>query len=323
MAVMDHKPPRKIDGQHRANRVCTFWCGRRRFFSCWGIIVAISSILLGCSTASWYTDQPLATPLQPTLQQEVTLARMDQIFASRVLSAEESAQLFYERGVLYDSLGLRALARNDFYQALTLNPNIPEAFNYLGIYFTQAGNFDSAYEAFDSVLELNPAYHYAFLNRGIALYYGGRYLLAQADMLAFYQDDPNDPFRCLWLYFTEYELDAGKAKSSLRQRYNKAIKDRWGWSIVEFYLGGISKKMLMTRLEADATDNTSLAEHLSESNFYLGKYYLTLGKKSDAEALFKLAVASNVNNFVEHRYALLELAQFGRMQDDLTESDQQ
>ncbi len=41
--------------------------------------------------------------------------------------------------------------------------------------------------------------------------------------------------------------------------------------------GDISEATLMERLKADATDNTSLAEHLSETNFYLGKYYLSLG----------------------------------------------
>ena len=41
--------------------------------------------------------------------------------------------------------------------------------------------------------------------------------------------------------------------------------------------GNISEQTLMERLKADATDNTSLAEHLSETNFYLGKYYLSLG----------------------------------------------
>lgn len=65
-----------------------------------------------------------------------------------------------------DSLGLRALARNDFSQALAIRPDMPEVFNYLGIYLTQAGNFDAAYEAFDSVLELDPTYNYAHLNRG-------------------------------------------------------------------------------------------------------------------------------------------------------------
>jgi len=79
----------------------------------------------------------------------------------------------------------------------------------------------------------------------------------------------------------------------------------------------------MQSLQEDATDNTSLAEHLSETNFYLGKHYLSLGEKDNAEALFKLTVANNVNNFVEHRYALLELALLGQAQDDLSESDQQ
>ncbi|PIJ51020.1 lipoprotein NlpI [Erwinia sp. OLTSP20] len=285
--------------------------------------VATALMLAGCSNANWRKDAVLAVPLQPTLQQEVILARMEQILASRALSDDERAQLLYERGVLYDSLGLRALARNDFSQALSIRPDMPEVFNYLGIYLTQAGNFDAAYEAFDSVLELDPTYNYAHLNRGIALYYGGRYKLSQDDLLAFYQDDPNDPFRSLWLYLTEREMNAKQANVALRQRYDKAVRDQWGWNIVEFYLGDISEKTLMERLKADATDNTSLAEHLSETNFYLGKYYLSLGDKDNAEALFKLTVANNVNNFVEHRYALLELALLGQTQDDLSESDQQ
>ncbi|WLS79447.1 lipoprotein NlpI [Erwinia pyri] len=285
--------------------------------------VATALTLAGCSNSDWRKNEVLAVPLQPTLQQEVILARMEQILASRSLSDDERAQLLYERGVLYDSLGLRALARNDFSLALSVRPDMPEVFNYLGIYLTQAGNFDAAYEAFDSVLELDPTYNYAHLNRGIALYYGGRFKLAQDDLLAFYQDDPNDPFRSLWLYLDEREIDADKAKVALKQRYEKAVRDQWGWNIVEFYLGNISESTLMDSLKADATDNTSLAEHLSETNFYLGKHYLSLGEKDDAEALFKLTVANNVHNFVEHRYALLELALLGQTQDDLSESDQQ
>ena len=242
--------------------------------------VATALTLAGCSNSAWRKSEVLAVPLQPTLQQEVILARMEQILASRALTDDERAQLLYERGVLYDSLGLRALARNDFSQALAIRPDMPEVFNYLGIYLTQAGNFDAAYEAFDSVLELDPTYNYAHLNRGIALCYGGRYRLAQDDLLAFYQDDPNDPFRSLWLYIAESNLDAKQAKVALQQRLDKSDKEQWGWNIVEFYLGNISEKTLMERLKADATDNTSLAEHLSETNFYLGKYYLSLGKRT-------------------------------------------
>ncbi len=78
---------------------------------------------------------------------------------------------------------------------------MPEVFNYLGIYLTQAGNFDAAYEAFDSVLELDPTYNYARLNRGIALYYGGRFPLAQDDLQAFIktiQMIPSVHYGCIW-----------------------------------------------------------------------------------------------------------------------------
>lgn len=291
------------------------------FLRWWYVVTAL--MLAGCSNHDWSKDEFLAIPLQPTLQQEIILARMQLILASRALTGDERAQLLYERGVLYDSLGLRALARNDFSQALAIRPDMHEVFNYLGIYLTQASNVDAAYEAFDSVLELDPTYNYARLNRGIALYYGGRFSLAQDDLLAFYQDDPNDPLRSLWLYLVERGIDPKKADVALKQRYDKANRGQWGWNIVEFYLGNISEKTLMSRLKVDTTNNTSLAEHLSETDFYLGKYYLSLGDKNTASALFKLTVANNVNNFVEHRYALLELALLGQEQDDLSESDQQ
>ncbi|CDH05173.1 NlpI lipoprotein believed to be involved in cell division with transferase domain [Xenorhabdus bovienii str. oregonense] len=285
--------------------------------------VAVIFLLVGCGSTGWRKNETIAIPLQPTLQQEVILARMEQILASRSLTEDEYAQLLYERGVLYDSLGLRALAQNDFSVALSIRPDIPEIFNYLGIYFTQAGNFDAAYEAFDSVLELDPTYNYARMNRGITLYYGGRYRLAQDDLQAFYQDDPNDPFRSLWLYLVEDKIDPKVAMTNLSRHFDKANRGLWGWNIVEFYLGKISEKTLMDRLKENSSDNTSLAEHLSETDFYLGKHYLSLGDEDNAVALFKLTVANNVHNFVEHRYALLELALLGQRQDDLSESNQQ
>ena len=64
--------------------------------------VATALTLAGCSNTSWRKSEVLAVPLQPTLQQEVILARMEQILASRALTDDERAQLLYERGVLYD-----------------------------------------------------------------------------------------------------------------------------------------------------------------------------------------------------------------------------
>ncbi len=102
---------------------------------------------------------------------EVTLAKLNEILARAELTTEQRARFHYDRGVIYDSVGLRILGRIDFHQALKLQPDLADAYNFLGIYYTQEGEFESAYEAFDAVLELSPEYDYAFLNRGIALYY--------------------------------------------------------------------------------------------------------------------------------------------------------
>ncbi|MFC0179709.1 lipoprotein NlpI [Thorsellia kenyensis] len=290
--------------------------------------ICLSSITLflfltGCTSQSQVSnDNLMAVPLQSTIQQEVMLARMEQILATTVLTEEERAQLLYERGVLYDSLGLRALARNDFTQALFIRPDIPEIYNYLGIYSTQAADFDAAYEAFDSVLELDSTYTYARLNRGIALYYGERYAMAQEDLVAFYQEDTTDPYRILWLYLIERQIDESAAKKSLQNRYDEVSeRDYWGWNIVAFYLGHISEKELMHRLDKQNLDNFTFAEYLTEMYFYLGKHYLSLGDVNRAISLFKKAIANNVHNYVEHRYALLELALIAQQQEDLAESN--
>ena len=55
--------------------------------------VATAIMLAGCSNTDWRKDALLAVPLQPTLQQEVILARMEQILASRAITPDERAQL--------------------------------------------------------------------------------------------------------------------------------------------------------------------------------------------------------------------------------------
>ena len=51
--------------------------------------VATAITLAGCSNSNWRKNEVLAVPLQPTLQQEVILARMEQILASRALTDDE------------------------------------------------------------------------------------------------------------------------------------------------------------------------------------------------------------------------------------------
>lgn len=283
-----------------------------KWFQTASLCIAIA--LTGCASTSQQTSQqwvypPMAVPLQPSVQQEVQIARLSQLLQRPDLSDEVRAKMHYERGSYYDSVGLRDLARLDFNQSLQLNPAQPDIFNLLGVYFTQLGEFDAAYEAFDSTLELAPENSYAERNRAIALYYGGRIDLAMEDMTKHYEENPKDPFRALWLYIIEAEQNPELAKANLQQRYQRDISEEWGWVLVAILLRDVPDDAALKAIMEGTRENHRLAERLTETYFYLGKRYQLEGDVADAISLYKLAISFNVYEYVEHRYSFVELTQ--------------
>lgn len=65
--------------------------------------------------------------------------------------------------------------------------------------------------------------------------------MAQDDLQAFYQDDPNDPFRSLWLYLVEREIDPKAAVVALQQRYEKIGQRAMGMEYCRILPGKISE----------------------------------------------------------------------------------
>ncbi|TDQ59582.1 lipoprotein NlpI [Mesocricetibacter intestinalis] len=252
--------------------------------------------------------------------QEVMIVRISQILIVGQLDKQERANLHFERGILYDSLGLWALARYDFTQALALQPKTPAIYNYLGLYLLLDGDYDSAMEAFDAVLELDPNYEYTYLNRGLDFYYMGRYNLAEQDFLRFHQADSSDPYRVLWLYLNELKFKPGEAKQNLARRAQALSAEYWGTYIVQYYLNRISEQELLSKAKRFADPQSpQYAEILTETYFYLAKQKLNAGLIDEAEVLFKLAVANQVYNFVEYRFALFEL---GKLKAETEQTEQ-
>ncbi len=249
----------------------------------------------------------IAEPLMVNYKSEVALARMTEVLQSVEVTDEQRAELFYNRGVIYDSVGLRSLARLDFNRALRLKPDMVDAYNFLGIHMTQLQEFDRAYEAFDSALELAPDHEYAYLNRGIALYYGERAHLAVDDLTVFYQKKKHDPYRLLWLYLIEQSVDNQLAMSNLKQRMTLIDDNVWAKNIIRLYAGELSHKAFIRDITIGVGSNKEFSERLCEAYFYLGKLTLLHGDKRAAANFFKLALSTNVYEFVEHRYARLEL----------------
>ncbi|WP_101774529.1 lipoprotein NlpI [Pasteurella oralis] len=242
------------------------------------------------------------------LEHEIMVAKISQLLLIKGLKKEERAILYFERGVLYDSLGLWGLARYDFDQALTLYPKLVAAFNYLGLYLLLEQEYSASLDVFNILFELDPNYEYAFFNRGLNFHYVARYELAQRDFLQFYQADKSDPYRTLWLYLNELKLNPQEAKQNLAQRADLLSDEYWGTHLVQYYLGKLSVKELFIQAQQFAEANRAkYAEILTETYFYLAKLKLNSGQFNEAETLFKLALANQVYNFVEYRFAMFEL----------------
>lgn len=246
-------------------------------------------------------------PLEIPLETEIAIAKISEIINSTKLAPADLARLYYDRGVLYNSVGLYALGRLDMTRAVKLKPNLADAYNFIGIHQTLTADFAQAFESFDTVLEFNPDYQFGYLNRGIALLYDGKTDLAVADFVKFQQFEPSDPYRALWRFIGESSQSTEQALKGLQQSRSQLDKKQWAVQIVAFYLGEISEQQLFAAATEHAESPKQLAERLCELYFYLAKWHALHNQPTRAADYLKFALSTNVYEFVEHRYARIEL----------------
>lgn len=272
----------------------------------------LTVLCIGWVTGCAFTQKGLLfEPVVPNYQTELNIAKLNDILSMANLTKQQRARFHYDRGVLYDKVGLKLLARYDFRQALNIDPRLADAYNFLGIYYTQEGDFANAYEAFDSVLELAPDYDFAHLNLGIALYYGKRYKLASQHLKQFYKADSYDGYRVLWQYIVNKKIDNKAALETLKIQRQQLNPDVWSTVLVDYYLGKLSDATVL-RLAKENSDpervNLEYTERLCEAYFYMAKQARDKGDYQKAVNYLKLVLATKVHDFVEYRYAEIELS---------------
>ncbi|MFT6925573.1 MAG: lipoprotein NlpI [Psychromonas sp.] len=259
------------------------------------------------------TKLPLSTAVQVDYQDEVKLLKINQLLAEeKDLDARQQAALFYERGVIYDRMGLAAHSRYDFTQALNADPTFADAYNFLGLYLLLSQSFDEAFDAFDSALELSDDMQYSYLHRAVGLYQVGRYQLAMNDIERFYALDKNDPYRVLWRFIINSKVDQVKALQTLKSSTQLSDDKRFAWAIVDVIAGRVTEKDFLESLSYGVRTNKDLARRLCEAYFYLGQWHKLSGNLDKAIYYFKLSTATNIHEFIEYKYSLIELATIQR-----------
>jgi lipoprotein NlpI len=78
------------------------------------------------------------------------------------------------------------------------------------------------------------------------------------------------------------------------------------------FLGEVTENQVLGALIQGVTSQQQLTYRLCEAYFYLGKYHVEQGNSGIASNYFKLSLSTNVFEYIEHRYARLEL---GRLRE--------
>ncbi|GLS91634.1 lipoprotein NlpI [Psychromonas marina] len=255
---------------------------------------------------------PVATAVQIDYQDEVKLLRLNQLIAEHNGDNQQKAQLFYERGLIYDRMGLSAHSRYDFTQSINTDPAFAAPYNSFGVYLLLGQSYDEAFDAFDSALELSGEMHYSYLHRAIGLYQVKRYPLASRDINKFYALDKTDPYRILWRYVIDSKLDAPEALGALQNEQAGNDDYRFAWSIIDVVAGRTSENEFFANIANGVKSNKEMAERLCEAYFYLGHWHKLAGNLDRAIYYFKMTTTTNIHEFIEYKYALMELTSIQR-----------
>ena len=251
---------------------------------------------------------------------QLMVLKLSEILDKCAVDSAERAQLFYELGIVYDRMGLDSSARVMFMNAIFEKPDFAPAYDFMGVYLASAGHFQDAYEAFDSALELarkqGQKRIFTYFSRAIALYYGERAPMALADFERDYAQRRGDPYRLLWGYILESEVYGEKtALEKLAVRATDAAAEQqeaFGMRLVDYVLGRLSEEKLLDQMRDPSLTMQERIERVCEGYFYLGKAEQIRGRDLRAFWFYHLAVATEKYDFLEHRYARLEIERLAR-----------
>lgn len=268
------------------------------------------ALLVGCASQPTQVNPDLnkIKPVTHTLKQQITIKRLSDLLTDPAFNETDRAEIYFQRGLLYDAIGLTHLAYFDWIYALELKPDLAGAYNMIGIYYLRQQEFSRSYESFDSAIELDPEHEFAYFNRAVALYYGDRAQLAEMDFESFYQFNQKDGFRMLWWYFAKQSYDPQAAKSQLKKQAQLLDENSWSRHLVRYVQDEISEAELLNYADEYAKQGLqTINQNLCEAYFYIGKKLKLAGKEQAANTYFKAVISTQVYEFIEYRYAQLEL----------------
>ncbi len=268
------------------------------------LVLMVSLILCACNS-----DKATFKKGVLLYEQGKTLSAV-QTFSSLIKADPKNAAAYAARAAAFDRLSkekkeekdkYQALAEEDFFSALALEPQNAEILNNIGAFYIEKGLFINALVYLNDALKYNPTYVLAYVNRGIANYRSGRGNQAWADFNMALQLDPKNLLahynRGLMFYDWEMYLPAIDDLTFVVEMDPKSAR-----ALVE--RGRIFQA---AKYYAQAMEDYRRATIINP-NYYLAFYHYgeMLFKKGEYEnALTQLQIAKELNNTYAPAYDLM------------------
>ena len=202
--------------------------------------------------------------------------------ASRAIEIEpKNAKAYYVRGRFYAEVRQPQKAVKDLKQALALDPRLGLAYYHRAAEDFKLGRIKESAAAFDKFVDLAPDQAPKLWQRGISLYYAGRYEDGQRQFELHQTINSNDVENAVW-HFLCVARRGGieKARAALLKIENDPRVPMM--QIYALYAGKGSAEEIMKAATTGKASPAELNERVFYAHLYLGLYFDVAGNEKMA-----------------------------------------
>jgi len=225
------------------------------------------------------------------------------------------ASLYWERGSAWDNQNRRAEAVGDFTKAIDLaGPKDPVAHFYLDRAVSYEGDrqWDKALADYSEAIRRDDRLSRAYFGRARVQFLGGDPGSAIADLTKALERDPADYYPLLWLYLAQVR-GSNDAPVELKRRAASLDLAKWPGPIIKVFLGELAPEQVKPPVQPEAWSEAERKSGAAcEVSFYVGELRVAKGDRGKAIALFRAAIETGIQEYIEYRAATYELDRTAR-----------
>jgi lipoprotein NlpI len=243
------------------------------------ILVPLTVLLVAALARDEKADEYLKQAESALMKQDAAKALE---LTNKAISADaKNARAYLLRGVSHAELRKHTEAITDFDKCLELDPRRAGAYNLRGGEHFKLGHIKESLADFDKFLQLQPEAAPGHWQRGISLYYAGRFADGRQQFKDGEKVFPDDVENAVWHFLCNARLvGLDKAREGILKIGRDARVPMM--EVYDLYKGKLKPAGVMDAAEAGKVPAAQRKERLFYAHLYLGLYYDATGDKKKA-----------------------------------------